>query len=450
MRSVIPGYYLPDDKQLESMWKDCVFIFDANVLLNLYSYEKAAKDDFIRLLREISGRSWIPYQVALEFQRNRLRLLAEKKGVFYKAYKAIDTSITTIKNKLEEIDIQKRHPSLGVEKFLSDTKELFEKFRSEMKELEDDQPGVRSVDEIRAAIDEIFDGRIGERPENQAFLDAMYAEGDFRYKNKIPPGYMDRSKETDNYVPEFYYGGLRYDRKYGDLILWKQLIKNASALKWKHIIFVTDDSKDDWWQKFDAQGEKVIGPRPELVEEIATEGGVDQFYMYGSPDFMRAANMFIGSKVEESTIVEADKVKDEYVRTFISYSSNHDVMNLFSKQWLNKAVYSNKSLKNWFAHNIDNDDYQQLGGVSMLKKYYDREISRLNLKSIVVLAKRQQTEGIVRIVEILGVHENGNVAMLENSFLDDIEFESESQIKQLSENIFSVPFQVITASNVIE
>ncbi|NJM11835.1 MAG: hypothetical protein HC889_08085 [Synechococcaceae cyanobacterium SM1_2_3] len=33
----------------------------------------------------------------------------------------------------------------------------------------------------------------------------------------------------------------------------------------KHIVFVTDDEKEDWWLTIESKGEKTIGPRPELL-----------------------------------------------------------------------------------------------------------------------------------------------------------------------------------------
>ena len=65
-------------------------------------------------------------------------------------------------------------------------------------------------------------------------------------------------------------------KKYGDFIIWKQLIEHAIDTK-KNVIFVTDDEKEDWWEEFNG---KTIGPRPELSKEFR-EKTSKLFLMYG-------------------------------------------------------------------------------------------------------------------------------------------------------------------------
>ncbi len=78
MRGTFFGYYRPSEIELETLWKNCLFVFDANLLLNLYRYSKEASDDLLRVLQSISGRLWIPHQVALEYQENCTRVMAEQ------------------------------------------------------------------------------------------------------------------------------------------------------------------------------------------------------------------------------------------------------------------------------------------------------------------------------------------------------------------------------------
>lgn len=59
-------------------------------------------------------------------------------------------------------------------------------------------------------------------------------EGQNRYKKEIPPGFKD-AKNKDGV------------RKYGDLIIWKELLKFACKQE-QDVIFITDDVKADWWE----------------------------------------------------------------------------------------------------------------------------------------------------------------------------------------------------------
>ena len=43
MRDLFPSYYRPTDEEFKELWEKCTFIFDANVLLNLYLYDLTHK-----------------------------------------------------------------------------------------------------------------------------------------------------------------------------------------------------------------------------------------------------------------------------------------------------------------------------------------------------------------------------------------------------------------------
>ena len=47
MKKMFPGYYLPSEEDFESLWKEGLFIFDTNVLLDMYSYPDAVRDVFV-------------------------------------------------------------------------------------------------------------------------------------------------------------------------------------------------------------------------------------------------------------------------------------------------------------------------------------------------------------------------------------------------------------------
>ncbi len=55
---------------------------DTNVLLGLYRYPKEAHDELIRTFNQIEDRLWIPHQVALEYQENRLSVISEQLGKY--------------------------------------------------------------------------------------------------------------------------------------------------------------------------------------------------------------------------------------------------------------------------------------------------------------------------------------------------------------------------------
>ena len=77
---------------VKCLWETAVFVFYANVLLNLYRYQSSTRDDLIKVLKKLSDRIWIPYHVGLEFGRNRLNVIAEQKKRFSEVRNAVEKS----------------------------------------------------------------------------------------------------------------------------------------------------------------------------------------------------------------------------------------------------------------------------------------------------------------------------------------------------------------------
>ncbi len=109
MRSAFPSYYRLSDAELSRLWQDCLFVLDANVLLNLYRYSKEASEDLIQVLRRISERLWIPHQVALEYQRNRLGVIAEQVKTYDKVSKVLGKVKDNLRAELDQLQLEKRH-----------------------------------------------------------------------------------------------------------------------------------------------------------------------------------------------------------------------------------------------------------------------------------------------------------------------------------------------------
>ncbi len=79
MKNSYKGFRQLSEADFKSLWKTAVFVFDANVLLNLYRYQSPTRDDLLKVLEKLGDRIWIPYHVGLEFERNRLIVIADQK-----------------------------------------------------------------------------------------------------------------------------------------------------------------------------------------------------------------------------------------------------------------------------------------------------------------------------------------------------------------------------------
>jgi PIN domain-containing protein len=303
MQGTFVGYYRPTEDEFRALWSDCVFVVDANVLLNLYRYPKDAALDLLKTFSQVKDRLWIPHQAALEYQENRLSIIAEQLSKFNEVRSVLADSLKSLRAEVGKLQLQKRHSSIAVDAFLEKISHAFAEFTSRLDELEKEQPRVSDADKLRESVDKLLQGRVGPQPEDQAGLDKIYEIGRRRYAEKRPPGYLDEGKKG-----EYLYGGLTFHKQFGDLLIWEQILEAASKRKYKHLVFITDDEKEDWWWIIDSKGKKTIGPRPELVEEIKRRAGVSAFYMYSSERFLSYASEYLGTKVKPDTIDQVREV----------------------------------------------------------------------------------------------------------------------------------------------
>ena len=71
----------PDEIDFNLLWENGLFIFDSNVLLDLYRLPESASNDLIGVLRDerLQKRIWIGFQVVVEFLNNRHEAISDQK-----------------------------------------------------------------------------------------------------------------------------------------------------------------------------------------------------------------------------------------------------------------------------------------------------------------------------------------------------------------------------------
>ncbi len=288
MKNSFQAYYRPSQEAFKELWKRCLFVPDTNMLLNIYRYSEATRKELIGILEKISPQLWIPYQVGLEYQRLRPGVILQQE----KAYDDIKKILEEIQSSVEKrLNLSQSHPSINKVDILKQIKDFFISIQRELDKQKSKHPNLLENDTLRDKLAELFGGKVGDKFSSEK-LDELYKMGEKRYKKRIPPGYMDEKKEGDE--------------KYGDIVIWFQMIEKAKEFK-KPIIFITDDDKEDWW--FSAK-EKRIGPRPELIEEMLKKTG-ETFYMYGVERFMEYSRIFLKRGVDQKAIKEVRNMRKQ-------------------------------------------------------------------------------------------------------------------------------------------
>ena len=186
-------------------------------------------------------------------------------------------------------------------------KEVKKGFFAELEQLEEQSISLSSEDQILDRLDILFSNQVGEPFANQEEIDKLFKLGEERFKKLFPPGFKDADKD-DKKPDDFTFGGLAYKRKFGDFIIWQQMIEHAKSNNLKDIIFITDDGKADWWWKIESNGKKTIGARPELIDEICREANVERFSVYSTEKFLQYANELLNAEIAEAAIEEVREI----------------------------------------------------------------------------------------------------------------------------------------------
>jgi hypothetical protein len=143
-------------------------------------------------------------------------------------------------------------------------------------------------DEIWQAVIEISEGKVGERLPPEQIMEVL-EEGPGRYASKVPPGYEDTDKDGD--------------RRFGDLIMWFETIETAKRTE-KPVLLVTDDQKEDWWQR---TGGKASEPHPELANEMHRKAGA-LFHMHVPIKFIRWAGSNLKQEISQKAAEEIERL----------------------------------------------------------------------------------------------------------------------------------------------
>jgi hypothetical protein len=305
MRSSFFGYYPPTTGEYERLWNEGLIVLDTNVLLDLYRLPTVARDELFVVLESLKERLWIPHQVALEFHRKRLAVIAAERKTMEDALTSASDLVTAVEEKVNALQIEKRGIGIEPDALISDLNRANSQLVEAIKKAHSSQLDISASDPVRERLDELLNGRVGTGPSNQAELDALCADGENRYRENIPPGFKDADKDKNPKEATFMFDHIKYQRKYGDLILWRQLIRHVKDAGIKTVVLVTADRKEDWWWR--EQG-KTIGPHPELVREIRREGQVELFWMYSSVQFVEHANKYSSAQVSVESVAEIQNV----------------------------------------------------------------------------------------------------------------------------------------------
>jgi rRNA-processing protein FCF1 len=235
-----------------------LIILDTNILLELYRQPANISLDVIEALKQITDNLFIPRQVYDEYLRNYQAICGVEKKKYQRVSKELSESTRKLQDDiLTKITEYRKHNYTDISQLQRNLDEKISNIHDIIKTFEREHQAEKQLsldfldhDKVKEFVDFLDSNGKIEEPLNFSKRLSILQEGKVRFDNLIPPGYMDCEKEGAD--------------KYGDLFVWKSIMKVAKE-KNANIIFVCNDIKEDWWDK---DGDVPCELRKELLDEF--------------------------------------------------------------------------------------------------------------------------------------------------------------------------------------
>lgn len=343
------------DKLKKSDLENNLIVLDTNYLLDILKLPVSEAQKYLKALKKVKKNIYIPYFVALEFNFNKI-------GVKIGTQISIDEYKSNLTSKLDEFgeEINKLE-ILRTDEFTAPLMDLKESFKKEFLELlEDKVSNYFSYDSVYTELITLIEDSVGEK-KDQKWIEAVQEEGISRYEKEIPPGFNDKSKSDITQ-----YDGIEYEKKYGDLLIWKEILEKCKDETKSKIIFVTNDgtSKKKHDILYSTHG-RTIGPHIYLINEMKRESG-KELHIINNIRFVKLTTDLSSEDLSKLQIAE-DYFNKEYYNK-LAYESHKIDNELEFQKIINKEVpYSYQKL--YQPKNVDYDIRDQ-----------DRKLNKIRAK----------------------------------------------------------------------
>lgn len=284
MKNEFRGQFRPTEAEFAELWRVGLFVLDANVLMNLYRYSMDTRAELMRVLRALGDRLWIPRQAAREYFDNRLTVIGDQKNAYSQLLSFLEKSSNQVEERMNTLH---RGSGQEAEVLVRRVEDAHCELKNHVRMLREgaiEETNSAEEDEVLACVAEF---NVGESYPSEREQE-IFGEGKTRYQSKTPPGYEDESKPGDE--------------KFGDLLLWFQILDKAKEVE-KPVVLITDDRKEDWWWKAPKDSKRTIGPRPELIAEMHEKASVS-FYAYLPERFLELSKTHLHEEVSAEAIAE--------------------------------------------------------------------------------------------------------------------------------------------------
>ncbi|WFA86499.1 PIN-like domain-containing protein [Paenibacillus amylolyticus] len=299
MKEIIDKFFFKP-KSIEEVIHTANVVFDTNAMLSAYQWKNVAFRKVLGALSKLSdaNRLKIPPQVFKEFIHQRPLKITEAIEKIEFLQGSIQTP-QTLKSVLPLIGlIDKENTYLESEKSYASSRD---KYKEDLKKLTIDLKKLFNDDIVLDSLKPFFEKiDFDTNPEKEKELIKCAEE---RAKAKMPPLTGGDAGKSEN--------------KYGDFFVWNYIL----SLK-NDVIFVTTDSKEDWFHKAGAgKGKNPVSPRRELIEEFYVVSEGKTICIVSLQDFMQKYDPNLAQEVVDSL----PEFQNDYYRYTLECAALRDI-----------------------------------------------------------------------------------------------------------------------------
>jgi rRNA-processing protein FCF1 len=355
---------MPSEDAVAAALRTGLIVPDTNVLLSLYRFQSEARDDLFRALEHLETRLWVPYQVGLEFHRNRLGVIDAQEKYFSATRVELNSAVKAYADKVKAFASRIALTKLREDELEEAINAVHKRVMDEIGRAEnsnDVRLSTLNSDEVLTRLEVLLDNKVGGAMSQTDLADAR-KEALRRIEAKIPPGYMDKAKDDPT----------------GDYLIWAQLKQEAEKRK-VPVVFITDDRKEDWYRR--AHG-MTLGARLELREEMQSTAEV-AFLVMTTGSFLVQAKKYLDVTVSPQTVHQAKDLAER-----VNYDSaimalrdaNEALSRTFSeRQLIDGQIHSTEQRMQAIRRALQELSGSGLGKaeIAELSRGYDGELSAM-------------------------------------------------------------------------
>jgi hypothetical protein len=286
------AYITVTDDDYLRIFNSGLIVLDANVLLDLYRYHPKARKEFLNVLERIQERLWVPNQAMSEFWSHREGVLEDSKdiiGTVNDLNKFGDQYATRVRKWANRAGLDRD----TLNDLLDITRSAFKATSANIRKLGADETLETAkdteTDSVVNRLSSILKDRVGKPMAPEQRRIAIKEEAPKRFAQGRPPGYKDANKKQGEPA--------------GDYLVWIEMLEEAKR-RGLDVLFVTDDTKEDWWR---IERNQLKGPAPQLVEEMRNYANV-RLFMLRPASLLKHVSDLLKVKVSQEAVQDVRRV----------------------------------------------------------------------------------------------------------------------------------------------